>query len=181
LNSEETDASPERDPQSLRRNAFALVLARLARRDHTEHELMRALARKGFPGEAIEHALARARRQGLIDDERFARALAQSTARSGKRGPRRVVAALRRKGIASEVAQTAAKQAFPASEGVEAGLVRLAARLFERARGHTLREKRARVLRSLLGRGFALAEARRALKLAETALLVENRHDDPSE
>jgi SOS response regulatory protein OraA/RecX len=181
LNSPERGHSPERDSESSRRNAFALILARLGRRDHTEHELVSALAGKGIPEDAIEHAVARARREGLIDDERFARAMARNTARSGKRGPRRVVATLRQKGIAPGAAQAAAREAFAASEEVEAGLGRLALRLFERARDSTLKGKRARVLRSLQGRGFELSEAKKALQLAENTLMIENRVDEPAE
>jgi SOS response regulatory protein OraA/RecX len=181
LNSPERGVSPEPDSERSRRNAFALILARLGRRDHTEHELVSALAGKGIPEHAIEHAVARARREGLIDDERFARALALRSARSGKRGPRRVIAALRQKGIAPGTAQAAAKEAFAASEEVEAGLVRLAVRLFERARDPTLKGKRGRVLRSLQGRGFELSEAKEALQVAENALMTENRTDEPAE
>jgi regulatory protein len=181
LNSPEGGVSKEHDSESSRRNAFALILTKLGRRDHTERELVNALAGKGIPEDAIEHAVARARREGLIDDERFARALARNTARSGKRGPRRVVATLRQKGIAPETAQAAAKEAFVVSEGVEAGLVRLALRLFERARDPTLKGKRGRVLRSLLGRGFELSEAKKALQLAENALMTENRVDESAD
>ncbi len=181
MNSPEGGVSKEHDSESSRRNAFALILTKLGRRDHTERELVNALAGKGIPEDAIEHAVTRARREGLIDDERFARALARTTARSGKRGPRRVVATLRQKGIAPATAQAAAKEAFAASEGVEAGLVRLALRLFERARDPTLKGKRGRVLRSLLGRGFELSEAKTALQLAENALMTENRVDESAD
>jgi SOS response regulatory protein OraA/RecX len=39
------------------RDAFALILARLGRRDHTEKELERALGRKGYSEEATAEAL----------------------------------------------------------------------------------------------------------------------------
>jgi regulatory protein len=166
------------DPRSLERNAFALILVRLGRRDHTEAELRRALANKGFPEPAVESAIHRARREGLVDDVRLAGAMARLAARSGKRGPRRLVATLRQKGVSTEVARAAAKEAFAASDEGETSLIRFATRLLERARGETLKERRIKAVRSLLGRGFELSEARRVLRIAENALMIENRGND---
>ena len=163
------------------RNAFALILAKLGRRDHTEKELLAALGRKGYSEEAARAALRKAKREGLVNDERLAGAIARINARSGKRGPLRVVATLRQKGIAAATARAVTKEAFTGSEESETNLVRFATRLLRRAKGETLREKRVRVVRSLMGRGFELSEAKRALRLAENALMVENRHDDAEE
>ena len=163
------------------RNAFAFVLAKLGRRDHTEKELRTALARKEYPVEAVEAALAKARREGLVNDERLARGLARMTARVGKRGPRKVVATLRQKGISAETAQAVTKEAFATSEEAPEGLLRFATRLLARAKGDTLKEKRTRVLRSLLTRGFELSEARRVVRLAENALMTENTANDADE
>ncbi len=173
------DSDPDLVAQS--RNAFAFLLAKLGRRDHTEKELRTALARKAYADEAIDAAISKARREGLVNDERLARAVARVTARSGRRGPRRVVATLRQKGISAETAQAAAKDAFGGSEDSEANQIRFASRLFQRAKGDTAREKRVRVLRSLLTRGFELSEARRVLSIAENALMVENTANDADE
>jgi SOS response regulatory protein OraA/RecX len=167
------------DPVTEGRNAFNLILVKLGRRDHTEKELARALGRKGFSEEASLSALGRAKREGLVNDERLAGALARSTARSGTRGPRRVVATLRNKGVAKETAQTAAKEAFTESEDGETRLVAFAERLLRRAKGETLKHKRIKVMRFLIGRGFELSEARRVVRLAENALMTENTpHDE---
>jgi len=179
LNSDD-EPSPQ-DLAAQTRNAFALILARLGRRDHTEKELLAALGRKGYSEEAAIAALRKAKREGLVNDERLAGTIARINARSGKRGPRRVVATLRQKGIAAATAQAVTKEAFAGSEESETNLVRFATRLLRRAKGETLREKRIRVVRSLMGRGFELSEAKRALRLAENALMVENRADDAEE
>jgi regulatory protein len=168
----------DHDPGTQTRSAFAFILAKLGQRDHTEKELKAALARKGYSEEKAEASLARARREGLVNDERLARNLAGINARTGKRGLRRVVAILRHKGIPAQTAQAAAKAAFAESEEAEPSLIRFATRLLEQARGDTLKEKRLRVLRSLVSRGFELSEARRALGLAENALMIENRAHD---
>lgn len=146
-----------------------MILAKLGRRDHTEAELLRALARKGFPEEASIAALEQARREGLVNDERFAQTLARRTARAGRRGPKRLVVTLRHKGIPTETARAAATAAFSDSEEGERNLVIFAGRLLERARAATLKERRIKVLRSLLGRGFSLSAAKAALRLAENA------------
>lgn len=166
------------DAKSSSRNAFALILAKLGRRDHTEKELVKALARQGFPEETIEQALTRAKVEGLVNDTRLANQMARMTAKTGKRGPRRVIATLRQKGIDAQTAQAATKDAFAVSDEVETSLVRFATRLLERARGETLKARRVKVLRSLVGRGFELSEARRAVRLAENALMTENRAHD---
>ncbi len=175
------DEPSAQDLTSQTRNAFALILARLGRRDHTEKELLAALGRKGFSEEAATAALRKAKREGLVNDERLAGAIARVNARSGKRGPRRVVAALRQKGIPAATARAVTKEAFAGSDEGETNLVRFATRLLRRAKGETLREKRVRVVRSLIGRGFELSEAKRALRLAENALIVENRGNDAEE
>ena len=174
-----SDQEPDdTDLKAQSRNAFALILVKLGRRDHTEKELERALGLKGYSEEAVAAALRRAKREGLVNDERLAGTIARMNARSGKRGPLRVVATLRQKGITKEAAQTAAKEAFTASDDAQTNLVRFTTRLLARAKGDTNREKRIRVVRSLIGRGFGLSEARKALGLAENALIEENtRHD----
>jgi SOS response regulatory protein OraA/RecX len=171
----------ELSPQELAaqsRNAFALILAKLSRRDHTESELERALGRKGYSEEATRAALLKAKREDLVNDERLAGTIARINARSGRRGPLRVLATLRQKGIASSTAQAATKEAFAGSGEGDARLIRFAANLLRRAKGATRREKRVRVLRSLLGRGFGLSDAKRALGIAETALMDENKAND---
>lgn len=171
----------EPDPVTQSRNAFALILAKLGRRDHTEKELSRALGRKGYSEEVTNVALRKAKSEGLVNDERLAATVARVNARSGKRGPLRVVAALRLKGIAAVAAQAAVKEAFASSEEAEANLVRFTSRLLARAKGETIREKRIRVVRSLMARGFELAEARKALRIAENPLIVENTRHDANE
>ena len=169
------------DPLTQSRNAFALILVKLGRRDHTERELDRALLRKGFSEAAIAASIAKAKGEGLVNDQRLALVIARINARSGKRGPRKVIATLRQKGLSAEMAQAAAKSAFAdfatADEG-EAKLIRFATRLLQRAKGETVHEKRVRVLRCLVTRGFELSEARRIVGIAETTLMTENDSDD---
>ena len=142
---------------------------------------MTSLQRKEIPRGAIDAAMAKARREGLVDDARLASRMAHHTAGAGLRGPLRVIAKLRQKGIDGEMAKAATKEAYAPSEEREALLSSLALRLLQRARATDPRSKRLKVLRSLVGRGFELSDAKRALREAETALMTENRGDDASE
>ena len=74
MNSDDEPSSPQ-DLAAQARNAFALILAKLGRRDHTEKELLSALGRKGYAEEAAMAALGRAKREGLVNDERLAGAI----------------------------------------------------------------------------------------------------------
>ncbi len=173
------EQEPQRgDVVAQARNAFALILNKLGRRDHTEKELERALLRKLFLPEAVAGAIAKAKREGLVNDERFAGLIARINARSGKRGPRRVVATLRQKGVSAEMAAAVTKDAFADSEESEGNALRFVSRLLQRAKGETAKDKRIKVLRALISRGFELDEARRLVLIAETALITENRSDD---
>jgi regulatory protein len=171
-------SSPDED-SSLRspeeRNAFAFILAKLGRRDHTEKELRQGLARKGFEEDASEKALERARREGLVNDERLAGTLARTSARSGRRGPLRVLAALRNKGVASETARAATKAAFEGADETDPNLARFATNLLRRAKGETKKDRRLKVLRSLVARGFPMSLAGRVVRFAENALEDENK------
>ena len=144
-----------------------MVLAKLGRRDHTEKELVTWLERKLVPDAAIERALAKVKEQGLVDDRRFAERRARGAAAAGLRGPRRLVAALRQKGVSSETATAVAKEAFAPTSDLEDNLVKLAGRLLRRARAETSRERRMKALRSMVTRGFDLSESRRAIARAE--------------
>jgi len=166
-----SDSPDRRNPseEKIERTAFSMILARLARRDHTEAELRQALARKDLPAAAAQAALDRARKEGLVNDLRLAQSLARAAARSGKKGPRRLLATLRRKGLPGASAEAAVREAFTDSAEGRANLAKFAGRLLDRARGSTLKDRRIKVVRSLLGRGFGLSEAKEALRLAENA------------
>ena len=176
-----SDDGEDRKPRIPGGSAFAFILAKLGRRDHTEKELKAALTRKGYEEESAEAALLRARNEGLVNDERLAQTMARLAARTGKRGPLRVLATLKMKGIDRETAQAVTRQAFSGSDEAEQSLIRFATRLLQRARGDTTKQKRDRVQRSLLMRGFELSQARDALRLAENSRMTENRTHDASE
>lgn len=87
----------------------------LSRRDHTAYELRRKLLRHGHGEQAAEEAIATLKDEGYISDAQFAERYARRAVERG-RGQRRVVQELQAKGIDSDVAAEAAREASAASE-----------------------------------------------------------------
>ncbi len=85
----------------LKPGARRCLLRSLQAADRTEEELRRLLARKGFPGEAAEDALAMARRYRYIDDEAYARRYLEQEGK--KKSRRQLSAQMQRKGFSGEL------------------------------------------------------------------------------
>ncbi len=154
-------ASPNPTPRS----AYQDALRRLARRDHSEHELRSALRRRGHSEEEVDRALERLRRSGYVDDRSYALRFARSHLRNQGLGRVRIRAALRARGVERELLEEGLAAALgEASE--DQILEDLACRYWERHR----RDPPARRLRKLwaflIRRGFPgalVAERLRAL------------------
>ena len=71
----------------------------LARREHSEQELIRKLNSRGFDEELVEIAVAELMADGLLSDARFAEAFVNSRFQRGS-GPQKIRAELRERGIA---------------------------------------------------------------------------------
>jgi regulatory protein len=97
---------------------------------------------------------------GLIDDERFARALAEQTVVVRGSGRRAALEALRAKGVARDVAERAVEGA--AGEDEEARAEDLARRRATRLTGLDPARAGRRLLEFLIRRGYEPAVARRA-------------------
>jgi regulatory protein len=146
-------------------DAFTSALRRLARRDHSEAELRRALRRAGHAPESIDAALARLRSRGLVDDAGFARRFAASRLAHHGLGSRRIDAALRERGVARRVAQDGVTAALAEVDEGEM-LTRLARRYWQRRAGDAPERRLQRTWLFLVRRGFPpalVAERLRAL------------------
>jgi regulatory protein len=84
----------EQDPLYLRKSAMDY----LARREHSEQELVRKLTRRGFDADMVETAVADLKADGLQSNSRFAEAFVSSRFQRGS-GPQKIVAELRERGI----------------------------------------------------------------------------------
>jgi regulatory protein len=113
--------------------------------------LRRELERRGFAAAAARHALERLETEGWLQDLAAARALVR--AKAARYGRRRIERELSARGFSKE----SARQALGELEGgrEEEALLRTFRRLWKAAADVPLRQRRRRVHRSLLQRGFA--------------------------
>lgn len=135
------------------RDPYVLALRRLARRDHSEHEIRRALLRDGVAEEAIEKTVLRLRRERYLDDAGFAARLARSRMAHAGLGRHRVRLELRKKGVRRATAEAGLKEAL--DEVSEADVLDGLARRFWRSRQADAPPHRLRKLWAfLVRRGF---------------------------
>jgi SOS response regulatory protein OraA/RecX len=90
-----------RDPR--RGKALDAGVRALTHRDRSEQSVRNVLERKGFGRVEREEAVATLRRQGALDDDRFARSRAAALAERGF-GDRAIAFRLEQEGIAPELA-----------------------------------------------------------------------------
>jgi regulatory protein len=134
--------------------AFVRGLRLLAIRARGRAELARDLDRRGFSASAVSTALERLATAGWLEDLSAARSLVR--ARSARYGRGRIARELAARGFEAETAVEALRDLD--AEGESRSLARAFARAWKQAGKLGLRERRARVRRALLARGFA-AEA----------------------
>ena len=137
-------------PQS----AYQRALGRLARRDHSEAELRRALAARGHGEAEVEQALARLRRERYLDDAGYAERYARSHLAHHGHGRALVRQGLRRRGVARSEAEAGLASAL--REVDEKGVLDSLARRYWRQHARVEPARRLpRLWAFLLRRGFA--------------------------
>jgi regulatory protein len=153
---------PRSAPAGSGPSALQRALRRLARRDHSEVELRRALRGRGHPPEEIEEAFARLRERRWLDDGAYAERFARSRLAHHGLGRGRIRQGLRERGVSRENAEAglrAALREVPEDEVLD----RVARRYW---RQHTRVEPSRRLVRLwafLLRRGFASGHVRSRL------------------
>jgi regulatory protein len=146
-----------------RRSAYDAALNLLSYRPRAEVELRRRLARKGLSAAAVDWALERLRRAGLVNDEAFARAWLESRGGgAAAKGSRLLRSELRAKGVAATVIDSAAETAQPTDD--EAAAMAAASARSERLRGLEYAEFRRRLGGFLQRRGFGYDVANRVIR-----------------
>lgn len=103
-----------------RLNCRAEVNRMLAAREHSVGEVKLKLARKGFERGVIDATLALFHRNGLLDDQRLALAMARQLFERKPAGRSWLVAALRRKHIPREIAEEAVDVLLMGTDETEA-------------------------------------------------------------
>ena len=138
--------------------AYRAVLAALGRRGHARRELERKLRRRGHPPDAVEAALERATRSGLVNDPAFAANFIQLKADRG-RGPARLRRDLLLLGVEGEIIDRALLHYFGAEPDLTTPKA-LAARRAAQLRDLPPPVRRRRVLAYLARRGFTGRDVR---------------------
>lgn len=142
-------------------NAYIDGLKMLARRELSEAQVRRRLARKEHAADEIDAAIARLREQRAIDDVRVAEAIARTETSIRRRGRLRVRMQIERAGIDKSIAKRAIDEVF----GLIDDDLLIEASLNKRLRGReTIADDREfqRLYRYLATQGF---EADKIMKL----------------
>lgn len=168
-------ADAEATPEELARQAYAVAVRLLGARDHSSAELTRKLGQRDFDETAIAAALSELRAANYLDDERFARALAEQRMSRGN-GPNAIRARLRERGIDGGLADEAIEAL--GADWVERAGEALASRFDASAIAEDEPRVRAKIARFLQGRGFSPGDALRALDLARRRIERESLAGD---
>lgn len=158
-------AGKPRSPKSCHDRALGL----LAVRPRARRELERRLLAAGFEAPEVDEVLVRLERVGLIDDEAFAKQVADHQFGTRRAGRRAVTSGLLAKGIDPDLAARVAEQG---DDDEEARAVGLARSRVSRLAGLEPAKAFARLSSFLMRRGYGADVARSA---ARTALEVDDQ------
>lgn len=135
-----------------RHQSYLEAIRMLGRRPRSKHETRTYLIRKGYGQQMVDETIKRLEREGLLDDEDFAKRWTEYRVISQRKGRRMARMELATKGVAEEEIETALAQI-----GVEverAGALEAARKKWPTLSGE-VREKQRKLLAFLLRRGFA--------------------------
>jgi regulatory protein len=144
-------------------SAYIDGLKMLGRRELSEQQVRQRLARKEYPQDEIDDAVARLREERAINDQRVAEAIARTETGIRKRGKVRVRLQLQRAGISKETTKLALDAVF---EAIDDDAL-LESSLKKRLRGReTIADDREfqRLFRYLIGQGFESDRVMQALR-----------------
>ena len=142
------------DSAAHRAHEKALYL--LEHRAHSKKELERKIARAEFDREAAKAAAERMEELGLIDDEQYARRLAQELFTRKRFGVRRVKQELREKGIADNIVAMVLEEFSPETEETVEKIHELIARKYPAAQEDE--KVRRRAVAALQRYGYSLED-----------------------
>ena len=153
--------------QSMYNRARERALYLLSVRDYACRELERKLLDEATPDIAAA-VVARLKEVCLLDDEQYASRMARSLSEYKQMPRRRVMQELQRRGVAREIAQTAAEEL--ACEDFEQALAILQKKYYNKMSD---RDSRRRVVAALARRGFSYEAVRQAMQAFDAAAQIE--------
>lgn len=149
----------------------------LMRRAHSVMEMKKALLRRCGDDKLIRNVVDRLKREGLIDDARYANQFARQRAQSRKQGKFRIARELRARGVQDNHIEAALEAS--ALETDEAAMVRQRIeRKLKLVRGAIDEKKIAALYRSLLRAGFPSDVIRKQLELVTKEEVGEIEPDE---
>lgn len=157
---------------------YEMAVRALMRRAHSVHEMKKALERRSDNKAIVKSVLERLKRQGMIDDARYAKQFTRQRAEIRKQGKFRIARELRVRGIPDRHINVALEES--AKETDERVIVRQRIeRKLKLFRGEIDERKIASVFRSLLRAGFPSEIVRSELRSVtrEEVPVIENATD----
>jgi regulatory protein len=159
----------QRKSKGPRGSAKDRALRLLSVRWRSRAELQQGLRLAGFPAEEIDEAIQDLDRAGLVDDDRFARAVVADRAGRRLAGDRVIRSALRQKGVAEDTVAAAMASAGDESERA----LELARKRAARLSGLDPAAAFRRLYGLLLRRGFGSRVAQDACRVALAEVLAQ--------
>ena len=142
---------------------YDAALRSLTRRAHSVYEMKKSLARRTDDQALVKTVLERLKRNGLIDDARYAKQFARQHTEARKQGKFRVTRELRQRGIPDRHIETALEEAAKTTDERASVRHRIEKKL-RSFRGEVDDRKMASVFRSLLRAGFPADVIRNELR-----------------
>ncbi len=157
---------------------YEAAIRALMRRAHSVHEMKKALERRAESKAMVKNVLERLKRQGMIDDSRYAKQFTRQRVQIRRQGRFRIARDLRARGVPDRHIEEALAEASSAAE--EALLVRKRIeRKLKFLRGEIDGRKIASLYRSLLRAGFPSDIIRREIRAMTREEVPETT--DPAE
>jgi regulatory protein len=137
----------------LRQECFDRAMSAIASRPQSREGLRRKLVRREFGQSVIDAVLDDLIRLGYVNDERFARGKATSSAKQKRHGRRRALVDLRRAGVSGTVAQKALDDVYSNHDAVASARI-VAEKQAPRLKKLDIAVARRRLVGMLQRRGF---------------------------
>jgi regulatory protein len=157
---------------------YQIAVRALMQRAHSVHEMKQKLERRSNNKLLVQVVMARLKKNGMIDDARYAKQFARQRIEGRKQGKFRISRDLRSRGVPDRHIEAALKEASETTD--EAAMVRQRIeRKLRSYRGEIDEKKMASIYSSLLRAGFSADVVRRELRAATREDLPEvEPHDD---
>jgi regulatory protein len=159
---------------------YDVALRALMRRAHSVHEMQQKLASRTDNELLVRVVMARLKKNGQLDDDRYARQFTRNRTQSRKQGKFRIARDLRSRGVPDRIINAALEESVEQSDPADMVRQRIARKL-KSYRGEINDKKIASIYGSLLRAGFPSEIVRKELKAMTREPVPEAADLDNSE